>query len=170
LSLGFQVTTHPRLQRASDRSCYRVGLDDGFHCVEMVLLRRTLQQSSSCDCRHMHMLCSTEGSTCLEHRPGWFSQEGGSLMSGVARSMVLVQHLGCTFVALSLSLGRRKKMTQDTRVFPAGARTPPWAHQHPNFLSFSWLHGSHTYQFKEQYTAGVFIPSAHTTPRARRCH
>jgi hypothetical protein len=50
---------------------------------------------------------------------------------------------GSPFVALSLSLGRRKKMTQDTRVFPAGARTPPRAHQHPT--SFSWAHTLVTY-------------------------
>jgi hypothetical protein len=50
---------------------------------------------------------------------------------------LLVQHLGCTSSSLAQTNGGKRWSGEwRHRIFPTGARTPPWAHRRPNiFLS-----------------------------------
>jgi hypothetical protein len=80
---------------------------------------------------------------------------------------MLVQHLGCTFVFLIRTNERRKTMEWRHRIFSAGARTPPRAHERRRgrtntLLPFSWAHTPVTYMGDYlETTSGYYSHSGH---------
>jgi hypothetical protein len=92
------------------------------------------------------------------------STASGSHLLQIDGYSMLVQHLGCTSLFLTRTNELRETMEWRHRAFPAGARTPPWAHIHPTLIPLRLtLHTNITSGFIARLTLEARTPRCPST-------